>query len=158
MFQLQLWFHVSHKYTRTHGWIFRIKNSVTRECLLWILDNNWIWYNRQAYGVTFIENVCPRFVRKDWKPGLSNLLILWELRTSPGTPAQTNCLRCAEPDTDHVAYQRYASHILCTVLVLYYFFGKFTSDIRAVPITEHWMRIGPEICIKLSSHVGASMT
>ncbi len=32
---------------------------------IWMLDNIWIWCNRQAYGpgVTFIEDFCFRFVR-----------------------------------------------------------------------------------------------
>ncbi len=67
-------------------------------------------------GVTFIEKVCLRIVRKDWKPGLSPWwAIKYELRIVHQKRAAINNLQHAEPATNPVIYHRYVPLCFCTV-------------------------------------------
>ncbi len=49
-------------------------------CCIWILDNNWTWYNRQAYG----SNIHSECVRIDWKPGLLYVCFVHFLKLNTG--------------------------------------------------------------------------
>ncbi len=141
MFQLSLWCHVSRIHVQGYMvGVFWITNSV---------KGDYAGYGTitRLMGVTFVENICSKLVRKGWKPELSHYPFYatyvqcpkpghrWATYNEQNRHRSYNILKVSKYAFMHFLKFERGAGIWCihavVCIVLNVLFAKFTSGIRS---------------------------